>query len=139
VEEYLAELAPERAAVVGAVRAVLDRLPEGYVERMNWGMISYEIAPERYSTTYNGRPLAVAGLAAQARYYSLYLNCAYADPEVAARLRADYAAAGVKLDMGKSCVRFRDLDGIVLDAVARAIAAVPPERMIELYERSRRR
>ena len=140
VEEYLAGLPAERADVVRAVRSViLDRLPPGYEETMNWGMISYEIPLERYPDTYNGQPLGVVALAAQKRHYSLYLNAAYASPELLDQLRAAYAEAGIKFEMGKSCLRFRDLSGIDLDAVGDVIASVPPERYIELYEASRAR
>jgi hypothetical protein len=140
VDDYLAELPPARAEVVRTVRAtILQRLPAGYEETMNWGMISYEVPLERYPGTYNGQPLGVAALAAQARHYALYLNAAYASPELLGRLRDAYAAAGIKFDMGKSCLRFRSLAGIELDAIGDLIASVPPDRFIELYEASRTR
>lgn len=72
VGEYLAELPPERRAVVAAVRHVVrDALTAGYVETMNWGMISCEIPLARYPTTSNGRPLSSAALAAQKSHYAL--------------------------------------------------------------------
>jgi len=138
VEEYLSELPAARAAVVRAVRqTVLTHLPDGYAETMNWGMISYELPLARFPDTYNRQPLGVAGLAAQARYYSLYLHGCFGDPEALARFRADWAASGLPLDMGKGCVRFPSLDKVDLAAVGRAIAATPPERLIEMYERAR--
>ena len=140
VEDYLAELPPDRADVVRAVRDVIvDRLPPGYEETMNWGMISYEIPLERYPDTYNGQPLGVVALAAQKQHYALYLNAAYASPELLERLRAAYADAGIKFDMGKSCLRFRDMSGIELGAVGDLLASVTPERYIEMYEASRAR
>ena len=140
VEEYLAELPPERADVLRAVRDVIvERLPPGYEETMNWGMISYEIPLARYPDTYNGQPLGVLALAAQKRHYSLYLNAAYASSELLEQLRAAYAEAGIKFDMGKSCLRFRDLSGIDLDAIGDIVASVPPERYIAMYEASRAR
>ena len=140
VEEYLAELPPERADVLRAVRdVILERLPPGYEETMNWGMISYELPLARYPDTYNGQPLGVLALAAQKRHYSLYLNAAYASSELLGQLRAAYAEAGIKFDMGKSCLRFRDLSGIDLDAVGDIVASVPPERYIAMYEASRAR
>ena len=138
VEEYLAELAPERAEVVRTVRdVILERLPPGYEETMNWGMISYEIPLARYPDTYNGQPLGVLALAAQAHHYALYLNAVHTTPELERRLRDGYAAAGTKLDLGKSCLRFRDLAGIELDVVGDIIAAVTPEQFIAAYEASR--
>ena len=138
VEEYLAELPPERAEVVRTVREViLERLPAGYEETMNWGMISYEIPLSRYPDTYNGQPLGVLALAAQARHFAVYLNAVYTSPELERRLRDGYAAAGTKLDLGKSCLRFRNLDGIELEVVGDIIAAVTPEEYIAAYEASR--
>lgn len=137
VDAYLAELPEKRRAVVAAVRdLVLRHLPDGYEETMNWGMISYEIPLSRYPDTYNGQPLAVAALAAQKNYYSLYLTCAHGDEE---RLREGFARAGKTLDMGKSCVRFRALEDLALEPVAQVLAAIPPEAFIARYERARTR
>lgn len=140
VEEYLAELPPERAAVVEQVRElVLANLPSGVVETMNWGMIAYEIPLERHPDTYNGQPLLYAALAAQKRHYALYLHSVYASEDVAERLRAAYDDAGMKLDVGRSCVRFTRLDRLLPDAVAEAISAVTVDEYIELYEAARAR
>ena len=138
VEAYLAELPPERREVIATVRALVNaNLPDGYVERMNWGMISWEIPLSRYPLTYNKQPLIYAALAAQKNHYALYLMCAYADSQCERELRAAYAAAGMKLDMGKSCLRFRALEGLLRPAVAAAIASTPPEAHIARYEASR--
>lgn len=138
VEAYLSELVPERRAVVATVRALVNaHLPDGYVECMNWGMISWEIPLSRYPVTYNKQPLVYAALAAQKNNYALYLMCAYVDSQVESDLRAAYSAAGQKLDMGKSCLRFRILEGLLQPAVAAAIATTPPETHIARYEASR--
>jgi hypothetical protein len=140
VEEYLASLPLDRRAVIAAVReVVLRNLPAGYREAMNWGMISYEIPLETYPNTYHGRPLSYVALAAQKHHFSLYLMAVYGDLEEEARLRDGFAQAGKKLDMGKSCVRFRQLDDLPLDVIGETIAETPPDRLIALYERSRRR
>jgi uncharacterized protein YdhG (YjbR/CyaY superfamily) len=140
VEEYLAQLPPERAEVVETVRElVLANLPEGIEESMNFGMIAYEIPLSRYPETYNGQPLMYAALAAQKHHYALYLHSVYASDEVERELRDAYAAADVRLDAGRSCVRFKRLDQLLPDAVARAIGAVSVDEYIELYESSRRR
>ena len=74
VNEYIKSLPPERAEVIQAVRKViLENLPKGYEEVINWGMISYEIPLKTYPTTYNKKPLLTAALAAQKNYYSLQL------------------------------------------------------------------
>lgn len=140
VEQYLDELPPERREVVSAVRqTILDNLPKGYVESMNWGMISYEIPLERYPNTYNKQPLGYAALAAQKHHYSLYLMGAYADGEQEGYIKEGFEKAGKKLDMGKSCVRFKKLDDIPLDVIGHVIASITPEQYIEFYEESRKK
>ena len=137
-EQYLAELPGERSAVVAVVRDVIrEHLPDGYEEAMRWGMLCYEIPLARYADTYNGQPLGYVGLAAQKHYYALYLMFEHADPGAEERLRAGFAAAGKKLDLGKSCLRFRNLDDLPLDVIAEAVAAVTPEAYIARYEASR--
>jgi uncharacterized protein DUF1801 len=140
VDEYLNELPENRRAVIAKVReVVLRNLPEGYRETMNWGMICYEIPLERYPTTYNGQPLGYAALAAQKNYYALYLMCVYQGSVQGDWLREELKRAGKKLDMGKSCVRFRKLEDLPLDVVAQVIASTPVEESIARYEASRRR
>ena len=138
VDEYLAELPEDRRRALSAVRdVVLRHLPEGYRETMAFGMIGYGIPLERYPNTYNRQPLAFAGLAAQKNYNAFYLTCVYQDPELERELREGFMAAGKKLDMGKSCIRFKKPDDLALDAIGRIIAATPPERFIAQYEKAR--
>jgi hypothetical protein len=139
-DAYIAELPPERAAVVSHVRALVNaNLPSGYEEGMAWGMIGWLVPPSRCPETYNGQPLVYAGLAAQKKYFSLYLNGVYASPERMEALRSAYAAAGRKLDMGKSCLRFTRLEDLAEDAVAEALRAVPVETFIAELEAARAR
>ena len=138
VEEYLDSLPADRREVVSRVREVILRnLPRGYSESMNWGMISYEVPLEKYPDTYNGRPLGYAALAAQKNYFVLYLLGAYQDSEQERRLREGFDAAGKKLDMGKSCIRFKRLEDLPLEVVGRAVATTPPAKFIEQYEKAR--
>jgi hypothetical protein len=140
VEQFLEELPPERREVVSRVRkTILDNLPQGYSESMNWGMISYEIPLEDYPDTYNGQPLGYLALAAQKRYYSLYMMGVYGDSEQEAKLTEGFKEAGKKLDMGKSCVRFRKLEDVPLDVLGELIASTPPQVMIARYEESRKK
>lgn len=137
-QAYLASLPSDRHRTVSTVRdLILDNLPAGYRESMNWGMLTYEIPAERYPDTYNGQPLGYLALASQKNYLSLYLMGAYAVPGVADRLEKRFREAGKKWDMGKSCLRFRTADDLELDALAEAIRAVPVDRYIEFYEASR--
>jgi len=140
VEEYLAELTTERRAVIEQVRQViLDNLPPGYQESMNWGMISYEVPLERYPKTYNKKPLGYLALAAQKNFYTLYLMAAYAGSMQEGWLQEQFAAAGKKLDMGKSCLHFRTLDDLPMDVIAEAIVMVGVDEFITQYKKSRQR
>jgi hypothetical protein len=139
-EAYLAELDPDRAAEISAVRDLVnDALPAGLVERMAWGMISWEVPTEHSGPTYNGQPLVHTALAAQKNHNALYLSCVTSSPERSERLKAAFVAAGKKFDMGKSCLRFRRADDLAQDAVREAIHSVAPEELIRSYEASRAR
>ncbi len=138
VDAYLAELPADRRSDIEAVRQViLANLPDGFEEVMQYGMPSYVVPLERFPDTYNGQALAVASLANQKRHMSLYLTGVYGDEGAQAWLREQWAATGRKLDMGKSCLRFRRLDDLALDLVGQAIARFSVEEFLELYERAR--
>ena len=138
VEEYLAALPPERRGAIEAVRRViLDNLPEGYEECMSFGMIGYVVPLARYPKTYNKQPLALAALASQKHYMALYLNNVYGDPETYERFTSAYRATGKRLDMGKSCVRFRKVDDLPLDLVGETIARTGVEEYLAVYEAAR--
>jgi uncharacterized protein YdhG (YjbR/CyaY superfamily) len=140
VSEYLEGLPPERREVVSKVRSVIKKhLPKGYEEFLNWGIITYGIPLKRYPDTYNGQLLCYAGIAAQKNHYSLYLMAAYGDPKQAQYLKDEFKKRGKKLDMGKSCVRFKQLDDLPLDVVGHVIASTPMEKYIQVYEASRKK
>ena len=102
VERYLADLPDDRRPAIGAVRqVVLDHLPPGFEEVVQYGMISYVVPLERYPDTYNGQALAGASLADQKRYMSLYLMGVYGDASAESFLR-EHWPADKRLDMGKS-------------------------------------
>ena len=135
VDDYLAELPSDRRAEIERVRDLVNAaLPDGYREGVSYGMIGWVIPLERYPDTYNKQPLAYAALAAQKNSNSLYLNCAYASKERTAKLEAAFAAAGKKLDMGKSCVRFKKAEDLALDAIRDEIASTSPDEFIQIYE-----
>ena len=126
VSGYLDELPEDRRAAIGQVLALVRaNLPEGYDEVMRWGMITWEVPLAVSGPTYNGKPLMYAALASQKRHMALYLCGVNCLPGVEDGLRAAYAAAGRKLDLGKACLRFRKLDDLLPEAVAAVIAAVP--------------
>lgn len=142
VEGYLAELPQEREEALRAVRRViLDNLPDGYEETMNWGMITYQVPLETYPDTYNGKPLMYAALASQKNHMALYLTGIYIDEAAREEFETTYKATGKRFDAGKSCVRFRELDDLPLPLIGESIAAYDVKSFIEQSQaaRSRRR
>ena len=134
-EEYLAELPPERREVIAEVRQViLANLVDGFVEGMEFGMLSYHVPLEDFGDTYNGHPLGIAALANQKNHMAVYLMGIYADPDEAAWFTETWKATGIKLDMGKSCVRFRNREGVALDVIGQAIARATPDDLIAAHE-----
>ena len=126
VEEYLDELTDDRRATVEAVRDVVRaNLPDGYEETVQFGMISYVVPLERYPKTYNRQALQYAALASQKNYVSLYLMNVYGNQETERWFLDSYKASGKRLDMGKSCVRFKSVEDLPLDLVGEAIARTP--------------
>ncbi len=101
-EEYLESLAPERYEAIAAVRALIRETVPQAEESIDWGMLRY---------TVEGKDLVA--LASQKRHMSLYLMELYNRPE----LQEKYGAELSKLDMGKSCLRFRSLDRLPLETI----------------------
>ena len=135
VSQYLASLPADRRKIVGAVRKLIKaNLPAGYKETMGWGAICYSVPLSVLPDTYNGEPLCYAALAAQKNYCSLYLMSVYGDAVRAKAFKAAFAKAGKKLDMGKSCVRFKTLDDLPLDVIADTIAATPMAKYVAAYK-----
>jgi hypothetical protein len=137
---YLKSLSADRREAIAAVRAVIIKnLPQGYEEIVDFGMLAYVIPLKRYPVTYNGRPLAIAALASQKQYMSLYLMCVTGSAALKTWFASEFKKAGKKLDMGKSCVRFKSVEDLPLDVVGRAIARVSVDEFLRFYERSRRK
>ena len=135
VDEYIEGLPEDRRAAMSAVRdVILANLPDGLVETMNWGMITYEVPLSTYPDTYNGQPLAYAALASQKQYMSVYLMGVYGSDTVRVEFEDAYRATGKRLDMGKSCVRFKRLDDLPLDVVGRAVSAVSLEQFLAMHD-----
>ena len=138
VEEYISELPEERTSDIKAVRnLIIKNLPKGYVETMQYGMITYVIPIDRYPNTYNGLPLGYISLASQKNYMALYLMNVYSNKEIESDFKDRYIASGKKLDMGKSCVRFKKLDDLPLDLIGETIAMTSVDDFIGVYEESR--
>jgi len=131
VQEYLSELPPERRQIIEKVRqTILDHLPDGYEEVMNWGMITYQVPLEVYPDTYNKKPLMYAALASQKNHMAVYLTGIYLDGELQQDFEEKYRASGKRYDVGKSCVRFRKLEDLPLELIGESIQAFEMEDFI---------
>jgi hypothetical protein len=140
VSQYLESLPKEKRDAIETVRGlILKHLPEGIVETMDWGMICYVVPLEIEPDTYNGRPLVYAALASQKHYNAVYLSCVYCDPKRLERFRSAFQKAGKKLDMGKSCVRFKKADDLCLPAIADVIAGTSMKSFVKMSKRARQR
>jgi len=138
VREYLAGLPADRRKAIEAVRAVIRKdLGDGFEEGMQYGMIGYYVPHRVYPGGYHcdpRQPLPFAGLASQKNYMSIYLMCIYGNPGHATWFQEEWKRRGKKLDMGKWCIRFKELDDLPLDVIGKAIARVPVKAFVAWYE-----
>jgi hypothetical protein len=102
-------------------------------------MICYTVPLSAYPDTYNCQPLCYAALAAQKNYCALYLMNVYGDKPTAKAFRDGFKKAGKKLDMGKSCVRFKTAEDLPLDVIGKTIAAMPVKAFIEMFEKMKKK
>jgi hypothetical protein len=137
-DEYIASLPDDRREAIAEIRRVIrENLPDGYAEGMAYGMIGWFVPLETYPDTYNGQPLGLAALASQKNHIALYLNNVYGDPKLEGWFRERWTETGKKLDMGKSCVRFRTLDDVPLDVIGETIARTDLASFLAQYEGTR--
>lgn len=138
VRQYLAGLPTDRRAAIEAVRAVvLANLDADYEEGMQYGMIGFYVPHRVYPPGYHcdpKQPLPFACLASQKNYLSLYLGCVYGETPLARWFHQAWAKTGKKLDMGKSCIRFKKPEDLALDVIGEAIRRVPARKYIAYYE-----
>ena len=146
VETYLASLPADRRAAISAIRDVIRaNLDDGYEEGMQYGMIGYYVPHRLFPAGYHTdpkQPLPFAALASQKQHMSLYLMGVYcgcaegADGETrdAKWFREAWTRTGKKLDMGKACVRFKNLDDVALDVVGEAIRRIPAKTYVARYQ-----
>jgi hypothetical protein len=140
VNEYLAELPPDRRAAIQAVREViLANLDQDYEEGMQYGMIGYYVPHRVFPAGYHcdpSKPLPFASLASQKNHMSLGLMSNYGGGEQEQWFRSAWAKTGKKLDMGACCVRFKKLDDLPLDVIGEAVRRVPAKAFVRFYEKA---
>jgi len=138
VEEYLASLPEDRRAAIQAVRAtILKNLDKDYEEGMTYGMIGYYVPHRAYPKGYHcdpKQPLPFVNLGSQKNYMSLYLMSVYGSGEQASWFREEWAKTGKKLDVGKSCIRFKKVEDLSLDVIGKAVKRVPAKTHIRNCE-----
>jgi uncharacterized protein YdhG (YjbR/CyaY superfamily) len=137
VDDYIASLPPERQVAIQEVRKViLENLPEGYKEMMDWGVICYGVPLEVYPDTYNKKPLSYVALASQKNHMAVYLMTIYTSEEKAKQFEREYRATGKRYDVGKSCVRFRKLEDLPLPLIAAEVRSIEMNDYIELAKKA---
>lgn len=140
VTQYLAALPPERKRALQAVRKVVKaNLDPKVKEGIQYGMIGYFIPHSVYPDGYHcspEQPLPFMSIASQKNHMAVYLFCIYGDEAEAARFEKQWARSGKRLDMGKSCVRFKKLEDLCLETIGAAIKRMTAARFIDHYERN---
>jgi hypothetical protein len=142
IKEYIAELSPDRRQAIEAVRKVIKKnLPKGYEEGMQYGMIGYYVPLKIYPQGYLGKsdmPLPFVALASQKNHMAVYLMNIYNDKNAEGWFSKEYKKTGNRMDVGKSCVRFKKLDDLPLDLIGKAVARTSVKEYIRVYETSRK-
>lgn len=141
---YIASLPEGQRKAVAALRKILrQNLPDGFAETMGHGMIAYVVPHSLYPAGYHAdpaSPLPFISLAGQKGYIALYHMGIYGDAALSAWFRKEYGArVPTRLDMGKSCIRFRDPDGIPFDLIAELARKIGAGEWIERYEAALKR
>lgn len=139
VEAYLAELPEERKIPMEQLRnVILKNIPAGFTEGMGYGMMGYVVPHTLYPTGYHcdpKSPLPFAGMASQKNNISFYHMGIYADSELLEWFVQEYPKhCKTKLDMGKSCIRFKKMDQIPYDLIGELMQKITVEKWIEMYE-----
>ncbi|WP_046369323.1 DUF1801 domain-containing protein [Flavihumibacter petaseus] len=142
-DQYINELPQDRQETVRRLRAaILDHLPEGFKEVMGYGMIGYVVPHSLYPDGYHvspEQPLPFMCLAAQKNFYAVYHMGLYGDPVLLDWFRKSYAATGWKLDMGKSCIRFKDSAKIPYALISELCEKISVKDWITQYEKNLRK
>jgi uncharacterized protein YdhG (YjbR/CyaY superfamily) len=140
VQKYLDQLPADRREALSRVRdAVRARLPKGYEEGIQMGMIGYYVPHSIHPAGYHAnpkQPLPLLCLASQKNHMAIYMMAVNVEPALSEWFRNAWVGAGHKLDMGKGCVRFKRLDQVPLEVVTEVVARMPVERLIEAYATS---
>ncbi len=138
-EEYIQELPEERKAIIQKLRkTILENLPVGFEETISYGMIGYIIPHSVYPKGYHCTPklpLPFLNIASQKKFVALYHMGIYADKDLLKWFTSAYQKISQrKLDIGKSCIRFKKPEDIPYDLIAELVAKITPQDWIQIYE-----
>lgn len=139
-EEYISKLPEDRQPVIEKLRStILNSLPKGFEEKMSYGMIGYVVPHDIYPPGYHcdpKLPLPFINIASQKNFVALYHSCIYASEDLMQWFTEEYPKhSSAKLDMGKSCIRFKKMDQIPYDLIGELCAKVTPQEWIAQYEK----
>ena len=136
--QYLKDLPDDRREALKAVRKVINaNLPAGYKEGIQYGMIGWfvphSVEPRGYHCDPR-QPIPFASVASQKSHIGIYLFCVYCDPALKAWFVSEWKKTGKRLDMGASCIRVKNLEGIPLELIGETVRRVPCEKFLKAYE-----
>src|SRR5262245_58301156 len=142
--EYFEALPDARRKTMLELRKVIAKnLPKGFAEVMQYGMPGWVVPHSLYPAGYHCNPkdaLPFLGIAAQKQYIAVYHMGLYADPVLLEWFKTEYAKqAKGKLDMGKSCIRFKKLEEIPMKLIGELAKKVTPKKWIAIYETTMKR
>ena len=137
--DYLEEIPLERKIAFTKLReTILENIPKGFVEQISYGMIGYVVPHSIYPDGYHCEPklpLPFIAIASQKNFIALYHMGIYAKPELLNWFVAEYPKHSTqKLDMGKSCIRFKKIDQIPFDLIATLVQKMSVQEWINCYE-----
>ena len=144
VEEYLASLPEDRKDAMMALRSIiLENLPAGFEETISSGMIGYVVPHRLHPDGYHcnpSLPLPFLNIASQKNFVAVYHMGIYVDQDLLDWFKAEYPKhMSTKLDMGKSCIRFKNIKKIPYNLIGELVSKMSVDRWITLYEQSRKK
>ncbi len=139
VDAYLAELPEERQKALSKLRKLIKKnLPKGFKEQMSYGMMGYVVPHSKYPAGYHCKPedpLPFLNVASQKNFISIYHMGLYGSPELMKWFTTAHAKASPKkLDMGKSCIRYKNPDDIPYELIGELVSKITPDQWIQAYE-----
>jgi hypothetical protein len=144
VDAYISELPEDRQKAIAELQKVIKKnLPKGFKEEMNYGMIGYVIPHSKYPAGYHCNPkmpLPFLNIASQKNFIAVYHMGMYANPQLLKWFTEAHAKASPKkLDMGKSCMRYKKPEDIPYKLIGELASKITPEQWIALYEQAFKR